>query len=266
MARVRHGKRLGFSYTLAIVVLRPLLLALTKRDWHGAEHLRATVRPDGTQEGVIVCPNHISWFDPLECAHFLYDNGRPPRFLAKEAVFRIPVVGAIIRGAGQIPVYRETADAVHAVRDAVAALDRGECVVVYPEGTVSRDPGLWPMTGKTGAARIALATGAPLLPMAQWGAQAVIRPYTAELRLIPRKTMGVRVGPPVDLDDLRGRPVDADTLRIATERLMAAITALLEEVRGETAPRERFDLRAHRAAEAARAAAEGGAAEGGRAV
>src|SRR5690606_26072419 len=134
------------------------------------------------------------------------DNGRPPRYLAKEAVFRVPVVGRIIKGAGQIPVYRETVDAARSVRDAVAAVEAGECVVVYPEGTITRDPELWPMTGKTGAARIALTTGAPVIPLGMWGAQDVMPPYRARLRLLPRKTMRVIAGEPVDLDDLRGRP------------------------------------------------------------
>lgn len=240
MRRVRHGKSLGCYYRFAIVVLRPLMLVLTRRDWRGAEHLRADVRPDGTQAGIVVCPNHISWFDPVQTAHYLYDNGRPPRYLGKEAVFRVPVLGRIIRGAGQIPVYRETKDAARSVRDAIGAVERGECVVVYPEGTITRDPDLWPMTGKTGAARIALATGAPMLPMGIWGAQAVLAPYRKRLRLLPRKTMQVEVGAPVDLEDLRGRPLDAETLRIATDRLMAAITALVEDLRGERAPVTRF--------------------------
>lgn len=253
MAKVRSGKKLGFWFLLAVALLRPGLLLWTKRDWRGVEHLHAQVHPDGTQEGIVVCPNHISWFDPLESAHFLYDNGRPPRFLGKEAVFRIPVIGRIIRGAGQIPVYRESVDAAVAVRAAIAAVERGECVVVYPEGTITRDPGLWPMSGKTGAARIALTTGAPLIPVAQWGAHEVIGPYRTEFRILPRKTMRVTAGPPVDLDDLRGRPLDAATLHEATDRLIAAITALLEGIRGETAPAERFDLKSYRDAQDAAA-------------
>ena len=256
MARVRSGKKLGFWYVLAIGLLRPGMLGLTKRDWRGTEHLRAEILPDGSQAPIVVCPNHISWFDPLESAHFLYDNGRPPRFLGKEAVFHIPVAGRIITGAGQIPVYRETADAAASVAAAIAAIEQGECVVVYPEGTITRDPDLWPMTGKTGAARIALTTGAPVIPVAQWGAQEVIGPYRKEFRLLPRKVMRVTAGPPVDLDDLRGHVLDAATLREATERIMSAITALLEDIRGEAAPAERFDLRAHRAAQALDAATD----------
>jgi 1-acyl-sn-glycerol-3-phosphate acyltransferase len=254
MRKISSGKKLGFWYLLAVCLLRPFMLAFTRRDWQGAEHLRAEILPDGSQVGIVVCPNHISWFDPLECAHVLYDNGRPPRFLGKEAVFRIPVAGRIIRGAGQIPVYRETANAGESVRDAIAAVRAGECVVVYPEGTITRDPQLWPMTGRTGAARIALETGAPVIPMAQWGAQEVIRPYTNEFRILPRKTMRVRIGTPVDLDDFRGRPVDAAVLHAATERIVAAITTLLEGIREQTAPEERFDLKAHLAAQAALAA------------
>lgn len=253
MAKVRSGKKLGFWYLFCVGLLRPFLLLFTKRDWRGVENLRPEILPDGSQQGVVVCPNHISWFDPLESAHFLYDNGRPPRYLGKESVFRVPLVGRIIRGAGQIPVYRETVDAANAVREAVAAVERGECVVVYPEGTITRDPGMWPMTGKTGAARIALMTGAPLIPLAQWGAQEVIGPYRKEFRLLPRKTMHVTAGEPVDLDDLRGRPLDTATLHEATDRLIAAITSLLEGIRGETAPAERFDLKAYREAQDAAA-------------
>jgi 1-acyl-sn-glycerol-3-phosphate acyltransferase len=243
VVRVRHGKRLGFWYRLAIVLLRVPLLVLTKREWRGAENLRAQLRPDGSQAGIVVSPNHISWFDPLQSAHFLYDNGRPPRFLGKEEVFRVPVIGRIIRGAGQIPVYRDTIDAARSVSVAVAAVEAGECVVVYPEGTITRDPQLWPMTGKTGAARIALATGAPLIPLALWGAHEVMPPYRKTFRILPRKTMQVVAGPPVDLSDLTGRPLDADTLRTATERLMDSITELLEGLRGERAPVTRFDPR-----------------------
>jgi 1-acyl-sn-glycerol-3-phosphate acyltransferase len=253
----RSGKQLGFWYRFAVCLLRPGMLVFTKRDWQGTEHLRAEVLPDGTQQGIVVCPNHISWFDPLQSAHFCYDNGRPPRYLGKESVFRVPVAGWILKKCGQIPVYRETADAAAAVRAAIAAVQAGEAVVVYPEGTITRDPELWPMQGKTGAARIALITGAPVVPVALWGAQDVIRPYVSEFRILPRKTMQVVAGEPVDLDDLRGRELDAEVLATATERIISAITALLEGLRGQTAPPERFDFKAYRAAQdAAEAAGE----------
>ena len=229
----RRRWRLGWGFRVAVLVLWPILQTLTKRDWRGTEHLNTDAG------GIVVATNHMSWFDPLVVAHVLWNNDRPPRFLAKESVFRVPLVGSVIRSAGQVPVYRESAIAVEALRDAVAAVERGECVVIYPEGTLTRDPHLWPMRGKTGAARVALATGRPLIPMAHWGAQEVLAPYGKRLRLLPRKMMQVRVGAPVDLTDLMGAPLDADTLRVATDRLMDAITALLAEIRHEEPPKER---------------------------
>jgi 1-acyl-sn-glycerol-3-phosphate acyltransferase len=114
---------------------------------------------------------------------------------------------------------------------------------VYPEGTITREPNLWPMTAKTGAVRMALISGAPLFPMAQWGPQAVMAPYSKRVRLLPRKTMHVWVGEPVDLADLAGLPLDAGTMREAGERLMQAITDLLSEIRQEEPPTERFVYR-----------------------
>lgn len=222
-----RARRLGWGYRLAVFALRPLLVAFTRRDWRGTEVLH---RDPG---GIIIAPNHLSWIDPLVVSHALWDNDRPPRFLAKAPLFDVPFVGAVIRSAGQVPVHRQTAEAVSAIKDAVVALELGECVVVYPEGTMTRDPELWPMRAKTGAARMALASGRPLIPVAQWGPQAIMRPYRFELRLLPRKTMHVWFGEPIDLDDLRDRPLDATTLRLASERLTSATTALLSSIRGE---------------------------------
>lgn len=235
--RVSRSSRIGLAYRLAVVLLWPFLRTAVAWDIQGAEKVTAE------QRGVIVAANHLSWFDPLVVSYTLWTADRPPRFLAKEPLFRVPVIGRIIRGAGQIPVYRETKDAANAIRDALSALDRGECVVVYPEGTMTRDPGLWPMTAKTGAVRMALLSGSPLFPLAQWGPQEVMAPYVKEFRILPRKTMHVRVGDPVDLSDLMGRPVDAHTMRLAGERLMDAITALLAEIRQEEPPATRMVFR-----------------------
>lgn len=236
-ARVRRRERLGFSFRLTVALLFPFLRVAVGWDVRGEDRL--TDEPGG----VIVAPNHLSWFDPFVMAFVVWTADRPPRFLGKEAVFRIPVLGRIITGAGQIPVYRETADASSAIRDALAALGRGECVVVYPEGTMTRDPALWPMSGKTGAVRLALESGRPLVPVAQWGPQEVMRPYVKEFRILPRKTMRVRIGEPVDLTDLRELPLDHDILEQGTERLMDAITVLLSGIRGEPAPTERMSFR-----------------------
>jgi 1-acyl-sn-glycerol-3-phosphate acyltransferase len=231
---VQH-RRIGFWYRLAAILLRRPLLLLTKRDWSGTEHL--------TGGGMVVASNHVSHFDPLTLAHFLYDNGRLPRYLAKSGLFRVFFIGSVLRGAKQIPVHRDSVDASTAYAAAVAAIEDGECVVIYPEATLTRDPDLWPMVGKTGAARVALATGAPVIPVAQWGPQYVLAPYTKRLRLLPRRVMHLKAGPPVDLSEFAGRPVDATLLHEVTEKIMATIAGLLEEIRGEKAPAVRFDPR-----------------------
>ncbi|GMA88769.1 hypothetical protein GCM10025868_40190 [Angustibacter aerolatus] len=157
----------------------------------------------------------------------------------------MPVVGAVLRGAGQIPVHREGGDAAQAFSSAVAAIEAGACIGIYPEGTLTRDPGLWPMVGKTGAARLALITGAPLVPVAQWGPEQVLMPYGKRPHLLPRRTVHVVAGPPADLDDLRDRPLDAPTLVEATRRVMDDVTTLLEGLRGETRPEHPYDPREH---------------------
>jgi 1-acyl-sn-glycerol-3-phosphate acyltransferase len=171
----------------------------------------------------------------------MVDHGHAPRFLAKESVFRVPVIGRIVRAADQIPVQRGTARASDAFSSAVTAIETGKCVAILPEGTLTRDPDLWPMTGKTGAARVALATRCPVIPVAQWGPQRILAPYTRVPRLWPRATVHVWVGAPVPRADLYDREVDAAVLAEATDRIMAAITAILERIRGERAPVQRFD-------------------------
>ncbi|MBP2405387.1 1-acyl-sn-glycerol-3-phosphate acyltransferase [Streptomyces syringium] len=200
--------------------------------------------------GFITAVNHNSYLDPLSYAHFQYNTGRVPRFLAKAALFRTTFVGTLLHGTGQIPVYRETTDAATAFRAAVDAINKGECVAFYPEGTLTRDPDMWPMEGKTGAARVALLTKAPVIPVAQWGANEAMPPYAKEkkLRLFPRKTLRVAAGPPVDLSAYYGKEPTAEVLREATEKIMAAITELLAELRGEPAPAEPYNHKRARAA------------------
>lgn len=241
----RHG--IGFWYRLAAALCKPPLLVFFKRDWRGAEHIPAT-------GGFITAVNHNSYLDPLAYGHFQYNTGRVPRFLAKDGLFRKGFVGAVIRGSGQIPVYRESTDASSAFRDAVAAIERGECVAFYPEATLTRDPELWPMAGKTGAARVALLTKAPVIPVAQWGAHEALPPY-GKPRLFPRKTFRVLAGPPVDLSAYYAVEPTPEVLAEATEAIMDAITKLLEELRGEPAPAERYDPKAARAEQRRRSAA-----------
>ncbi|WP_375426437.1 lysophospholipid acyltransferase family protein [uncultured Friedmanniella sp.] len=233
-ANVEPGERAIFrTVSLLHAVARPL----TRLDWRQQDRLPRT-------GGVIIVANHISNVDPIALGQYLAFSGRWPRFLAKASLFRVPVVGAVIRACGQIPVQRHSAAAKDALAAAVTAVDQGRAVVVYPEGTISRDPDLWPMRGHTGAARIALATRAPVVPVGQWGAQDIL--YGNHLgvpRLLPRKTFRLVTGEPVPLDDLREGPVTAEVLAEATTRIMDAITALVAELRQDEPPAVRFDPR-----------------------
>jgi 1-acyl-sn-glycerol-3-phosphate acyltransferase len=217
-----------------VTVLNAVVRPLTRRDWRGQEKLPQT-------GGLIVVANHISNADPIALGQFLAFSGRWPRFLAKASLFDVPLMGRILRACGQIPVQRQSAKSVDALLAAVEAVDQGRAVVIYPEGTITRDPDLWPMAGKTGAARIALRTGCPVIPIGQWGAQELMYGRRIHFpKLLPRKTLRLLVGDPVDLDDLRGQPVTAETLEAATDRIMDAITALVAELRQEVPPAERF--------------------------
>lgn len=234
--RRRVTQKRGWAFATCLAIVKPPVLLLTKHHWIDAHKLPAT-------GGCVVVSNHISHLDPFTFAHFLYDNGRLPRYLAKNEVFNVPIGGRLVRKAGQIPVYRLTSGAATAFSAAVEAVDKGECVVVYPEGTISRDPDLWPMTGRTGAARIALTTGCPVIPVAQWGAHLILAPYAKKPNLFPRKTVTMKTGDPVDLDDLRTQPLTPAVLHDATTRIMDAITALLRDIRGGQPPETRFDPR-----------------------
>jgi len=238
-------RRIGFWYRLTAVIVKPPLIVLFKRDWRGMEHIPA----DG---GFLTAVNHNSYVDPLTYAHFQYNTGRVPRFLAKASLFKPFFVGTMLRGTGQIPVVRATTDAATAFRAAIDAVNSGECVVFYPEGTLTRDPGLWPMVGKTGIARVALITEAPVIPVAQWGANEFLPPYARKPSILPRKTHHVLAGPPVDLSAWYGQEPTAEVLREATAAIMGAVKELLAEVRGEPAPTGLYDPR-----KAARQAREG---------
>ena len=242
-------RRSNRAYRNVARIIRPLLSAMTRPDWHGGENLP-------TDRGFIAAGNHMTNVDPLTFAHYLYDHACAPKILAKSSLFTVPVLGPILRATGQIPVYRNTAQAGDSLRAAVDAIAAGECVAVFPEGTLTRDPDLWPMVGKTGVARLALTTRAPVIPIAQWGPQDLLGQYKKVLKPFPRKKVTVVAGPPVDLDDLYGRPLDTATLREATERVMAAITVLLERVRGGSAPAVPFDMRRAAARAGERVAAD----------
>jgi 1-acyl-sn-glycerol-3-phosphate acyltransferase len=218
-----------------VMILRPLLRLPIRHEWQGRENFPKT-------GGVILAPNHLSYADWPTVALFSDAYGhRFPVFMIKASIFRIKFIGTLLYKVGELPVNRGRGDAGLVLKQAEQALAKGACVIVYPEGTASRDPGLWPMVGKTGAARLALTTGAPVIPVAHWGAQ-VILPYgTSKPHLWPRKTVRMVAGPPVDLSAYAGQRLSASVLRAATADIMADITALLAKIRQETPPAVPYD-------------------------
>ncbi|MFI0241191.1 lysophospholipid acyltransferase family protein [Streptomyces sp. NPDC016845] len=249
-------RRIGFWYRFAAVLCKPPLVVLFKRDWRGMENIPA-------QGGFITAVNHNSHLDPFLYAHYQYNTGRVPRFLAKHSLFRKGFVGAAMRGTGQIPVYRESTNALSAFRAAIAAVERGECVAFYPEGTLTRDPELWPMTGKTGVARVALQTRCPVIPVGQWGATDALAPYAKKPHFFPRKTHHVLAGEPVDLSRFYDKEMTPELLKEATEVIMGEITTLVAELRGEPAPRKRYDPRQARIEQRRKSRARSGGSHSG---
>ncbi len=239
-SRSTETTRPSLFWPLAAIVV-PLISLLAKIRITGGEKLPR----DGA---FVLAPNHYSEFDPLIVAVAVWRTGRAPRFMAKESLFRVPVLGWVLRHTGMIPVARSSSAsaAKQTLRQSAELVEHGRGVIVYPEGTLTRDPDMWPMRGKSGAVRLALTDDIPLIPMAHWGTQEIMGRYQKGLSLWPlRKRVEVVIGDPVDVSDLRGRASEAAALTEATDRLMNAITALLEGLRDEKAPAERWNPASH---------------------
>ncbi|SDM96145.1 lysophospholipid acyltransferase family protein [Allokutzneria albata] len=230
----------GFWVGVAAAIFYPGTRLLARRRFEGRDKLPR-------QGGVLLVGNHISHLDPPYAAVFVHQARRVPRFLAKDSLWKIPVLGRILRGAGQIPVSRGTADARNSLAAADKALTEGKVVTIYPEGTLTKDPEFWPMVSRTGVARLAVEHcvdgSVPVLPLVHWGTHRVWDHKRKRLSLFPRKTVVVRVGDPLDLSKFRGRAVDNELLREVTDHLMGEVRDLLAEVREEQAPTEFYSPR-----------------------
>jgi 1-acyl-sn-glycerol-3-phosphate acyltransferase len=223
-----------FWRLISVIVLAPLLRVLIRNRWKGQENIPKT-------GGVILAPNHISYADWGTDALFSQGSGRYPTFLIKSSAFEVPLIGPFLRKCGQLPVHRGRTDAALVLREAEKQLAKGAAVIIYPEGTATRDPDLWPMVAKTGVARLALATGAPVIPVAHWGTQEILEYGTKNVRLFPRKTVRTIAGPPVDLSRWAGQHTSAQALREATAVIMGEVAGLLGELRGQTPPAVPYD-------------------------
>jgi 1-acyl-sn-glycerol-3-phosphate acyltransferase len=227
---VRREKS-GFWIAFCAVFFYPMGWLFGRSRFEGLEHIPA-------RGGALVVANHVSHLDPVFTGLIVHRARRVPRFMAKHSLWSTPVLGQALRGSGQIPVYRDSADAQRSISEGTRALDEGKVVIIYPEGTITRDPDTWPMYSRTGVARLALSTDVPVLPVVHWGTRAVFDGYKKRFRPLPRKPIVIRCGQRVDLSAYRGRPVDALLLREVTDLIMGEVRNLLAEVRGEAAPAE----------------------------
>lgn len=216
------------TYWLAKAIIKPWFSAWFKWSLEGLENIPA-------QGGALLAFNHIAYLDPLAAAYVIDKAGRRPRFLGKAEIFDDKRVGWILKGAGQIPVARGTADAPMALDQALAALDRGEVVVVFPEGTITDDPDLNPTEAKTGIARLALAAGVPVIPCALWGTANVWGKGYAK-RWWPGQDLCLRIGEPILVSGDATLP--ADWKRVGAE-VMDAISLLVASLRAIVPDRRR---------------------------
>lgn len=178
----------------------------------------------------IVASNHLSYLDGLSVAFAVNRAGRRPRFLAKSGLFKVPVVGAALKAIGQIPVVRGTREAPQSLNHAEDALNRGEVVVIFIEGTTSTTPDLALGKPKTGTARIALATGKEIIPCATWGGQWIWTKHLG-VHLRPRQEVWVRFGAPVSVAPWDGRENEREAWQEVSDVVMERIAGMLAELR-----------------------------------
>ena len=223
-----HKPKAGWMVRTVVVVLYPFSTLTFRIRFRHLDR----IPPSG---GVILAANHISHVDTVLVARVVWQAGRIPRFMVKSTIFDNPVLGQIMRRSKQIPVSRGTADAAKSLEAAQAALDAGEAVVIYPEGTITKDPAQWPMQAKSGLARLVLlAPDAPVIPIGQWGSQQV--KDQGRWRLLRRRTAAASVGQPVDLSEFRQAEPTARTVVAVTDRIMTAIRDEVAVLRGEDPP------------------------------
>jgi 1-acyl-sn-glycerol-3-phosphate acyltransferase len=230
VAREKGGPWLG----AAVGVFYPAKWVSGHGQFVGLEHIPST-------GPALIVANHISYLDPVFTAVFVHKAGRIPRFMAKHTVMDLPVIGTIAKQLEQIPVYRGGGDARESLRAALQALDDGKIVIIYPEGTITRDPDFWPMRARTGVARLALECDVPVVPVVHWNTHLVYDHYHGKkFRPFPRKTIVTQAGGPVDLSAYRGRPIDGALMRAVTDHVMGSVRDVLAAVRGEPAPQRFF--------------------------
>lgn len=205
------------TFYLAKGIIKPLVATWLRLSVEGLHNIPRS-------GPVIVAFNHISYLDPFVAAYVVDMAGRRPRFLAKSELFRDKRVAWILKGTKQIEVKRGSRAAPVALDHALDALRRGEAVVIFPEGTITTDPQLKPMAGRTGTARLALASGAPVVPAALWGTQNLWPKGYSKQWWPPKQDVVVAVGEPVELPPSDGSP---QAWQQGSQRIMERISLIV---------------------------------------
>ena len=210
--------RLTGFYRFARGVFRTFMVPWTKIDVEGLDTL--------PREGgfLLVC-NHLSNIDPVCLRWIMMKADIPVRIMAKSELFKVPLLGGAMRQMKLLPVNRRAKDPGAILASAAQALREGECVAIYPRI-------------KTGAARLALDTGAAVIPFIHWGEQKIMRSGSALIDFRPRRRVSVRIGDPIPLQDLcrESGSADHEAVEEATKRIQRVMIEEVAALRGEEAP------------------------------
>ncbi|MEY3406607.1 MAG: hypothetical protein RLZZ556_679 [Actinomycetota bacterium] len=234
MPELKPGREITLQMRILAFFLRPLVRLLYKVNVTGMENLPKS-------GGYVLAANHVTTVDALAVAYMMYFRlHRAPHFLAKEGLFKTPIVGPVLLAVGQIPVFRGQRNNTDPMEAAYKVLRAGHVIGIFPEGTLTRDPDLWPMRGRTGAIRLAIETGVPIVPVGQWGTEQVMETYSSKLKPKPWHKVNIVIGKPIDLSKYFDKKNSTEDLVLITEQVMNEITKLVEQLRGEKAPEKRF--------------------------
>jgi 1-acyl-sn-glycerol-3-phosphate acyltransferase len=226
---------------MIISVMHLTLLLTSRRKYRGIDQIPS-------EGGVLVISNHVSLFDAFALPHAVRSAGRNPLGMGKIELFRIPVLGGWFAKIGHVSVDRAAPSPAAALEPAAEALRQGKVLCMYPEGTLNTTPELGLVAGRTGVARLALASGVTVVPVGQWGPQVALTPSgrVALLRMptllgwfrshrLPRRPLCLlAVGTPITGAELRAiaGPGEEPDLRAVTDYLMTRIGMLVAELSG----------------------------------
>ena len=234
MPALRPGVEITWQIRTLAHILRPFVRLLYKVEVTGTENLPKS-------GGYVLAANHVTTLDALAVAYMMYFRlHRAPHFLAKEGLFRTPIVGPVLLACGQIPVFRSGRNNADPMQSAYDVLNAGHTIGIFPEGTLTREPNQWPMRARTGAIRLSLETGVPIIPVGQWGTEAVMDTYSSKIRPKPWHKVRIVIGKPISMDPYKDKKMSTEDLVELSDQVMVEITKIVEELRGEKAPAKRF--------------------------